>query len=41
MDLAKTINKVSQAVVRVAKTTAEACTDGRMKNVSHRMAMVE
>ena len=32
--LAKSINKESKGVVRVAKSTAEACTDKIMKNVS-------
>ena len=35
VDLAKSINKESQEVMRVAKSTAEACTDKIMKNVSH------
>ena len=33
MDLAKSINKESQEVVRVATSVAEACTDKMMKNV--------
>ena len=33
MDLAKTINKESQDVVRIATCTAEACTDRTMKHV--------
>ena len=35
VDLAKCINKESREVVRTAKSTAEACTDRIMKNVSH------
>ena len=35
VDLAKSINKESQEVVRIARSTAEACTDRIMKNVSH------
>ena len=34
VDLAKSINKESQQVARIARSTAEACTDERMKNVS-------
>ena len=33
--LAKSINKESQEVVRIAGRTAEACTDKTMKNVSY------
>ena len=35
VDLAKSINKESQEVARIAGKTAEACTDKTMKNVSH------
>ena len=35
VDLAKSINKESQEVARIAGRTAEACTDKTMKNVSH------
>ena len=35
VDLAKSINKESQEVVRIARSTAEACTDKTMKKVSH------
>ena len=35
VDLAKSISKESQEVMRVAKSIAEACTDKIMKNVSH------
>ena len=35
VDLAKSINKESQEVMRIARSTAEACTDRIMKNVSH------
>ena len=35
VSLANNINKESQEVVRIARRTAEACTDGRMKNVSY------
>ena len=35
MDLAESINKESQKVVRTARSIAEACTDGRVKNVSN------
>ena len=35
VDLAKSINKESQEVTRIAGRTAEACTDRIMKNVSH------
>ena len=34
VDLAKSINKESQKVTRIAGRTAEACTDRIMKNVS-------
>ena len=34
VDLAKSINKESQEVTRIAGRTAEACTDRIMKNVS-------
>ena len=34
MDLAKSINKESQGVVRIAGSAAKACTDKRMKNVA-------
>ena len=35
VSLAKSINKESQEVARIAGKTAEACTDKTMKNVSH------
>ena len=35
VDLAKSISKESQEVARIARSTAEACTDRIMKNVSH------
>ena len=35
VDLAKSINKESQEVARIAKSVAEACTDRIMKIVSH------
>ena len=38
VDLAKSINKESQEVVRIATSTAEACTDRRMKTVRFSLA---
>lgn len=35
LDLAKGINKESHKVVRIAMSTAEACMDGIMKQVSN------
>ena len=35
VSLANNINKESQEVARIARRTAEACTDGRMKNVRY------
>ena len=35
VDLAKSINKESQEVVRIATSAAEACTDREMKNVGY------
>ena len=35
VDLAKSINKESQEVIRIAGSITEACTDKIMKNVSH------
>ena len=35
MDLAKSINKESQGVMKIATNVAEACTDKTMKKVLH------
>ena len=39
--LAKSINKESQEVGRIAGRTAEACTDKTMKNVSHGRIIID
>ena len=39
--LAKSINKESQEVARIAGKTAEACTDKTMKNVSHGRIIID
>ena len=41
VSLAKSINEESQEVARVAKSTAEACTNRRKKNVSHGKIIID
>ena len=40
LDLAKSINKESQEIVRVATSTAEACTDRIMKQVMPKLCII-
>ena len=39
--LAKSINKESQEVVRIAGKTSESCTDKTLKNVSHGRIIID